>query len=164
MTNLTLTKYQPGGLATLCALQSEYYAREWGFDHRYEAVVSRNMSEFLDRYNPDRDFVQLVLQNRVVKGGIVIDSMDGQIAQLHWFILHADLRGSGMGSRLVTNAMTFVREKGYPKVSLSTFQGLDAARYLYEKSGFILTEEKEAATWGRSVIEQRFEWTSALNP
>jgi len=164
MTNLTLTKYQPGGLATLCALQSEYYAREWGFDHRYEAVVSRNMSEFLDRYNPDRDFVQLVLQNRVVKGGIVIDSMDGQIAQLHWFILHADLRGSGMGSRLVTNAMTFVREKGYPKVSLSTFQGLDAARYLYEKSGFILTEEKEAATWGRSVIEQRFEWTSTLNP
>jgi len=164
MTNLTLSGYQPGGLATLCALQSEYYAREWGFDHRYEAVVSGGMSEFLGRYDPDQDFVQLVLQNGAVKGGIVIDSMDGQITQLHWFILHTDLRGSGMGSRLVSNAMTFVQDQGYPKVSLSTFQGLDAARNLYEKSGFVLTEEKEAATWGRSVIEQRFEWASALTP
>jgi len=160
MDELTLIGYQPGGLATLCALQSEYYAREWGFGHRYEAVVSGGMSEFLGRYDPEWDFVQLVLQHGVVKGGIVIDSLDHHTAQLHWFILHADLRGSGMGPRLVSNAMGFVRDKGYPKVNLSTFQGLDAARHLYEKAGFVLTEEKEASTWGRLVIEQRFEWTS----
>ena len=163
MHEITLTGYRPGGLASLCVLQSEYYAREWGFDHRYEAVVSGDMSEFLDRYDPERDFVQLASQSGEIKGGVVIDSLDGQEAQLHWFILHTDLQGSGMGRRLVSNAMSFVRDKGYPKVTLSTFQGVDAARHLYEKAGFILTEEKKASTWGRVVVEQKFEWTNNSN-
>jgi len=163
MDDITLGGYQPGGLASLCALQSKYYAREWGFDQRYEAVVSGNISEFLTRYDPQRDFIELVSQNEVIKGGIVIDSADGKIAQLHWFILHPDLQGSGMGTHLVSHAMAFVREKKYPKVHLSTFQGLNAARHIYEKAGFVLAEQKEAATWGRAVTEQRFEWASSAH-
>jgi len=160
MNDITLTGYRPGGLASLCALQSDYYAREWGFDHRYESVVSASMAEFLTRYDPGRDFVQLAMQDGSVKGGITIDSLDGQLAQLHWFILHDDLRGSGTGSKLIANAMNFVREHGYPRIYLTTFQGLDAARHLYEKTGFILTKEQEDSTWGRTVVEQRFDWTA----
>lgn len=162
MNDITLTTYRPGGLACLCALQSEYYARAWGFGQHYEAVVSGSMSEFLSRYDPTRDFIQLAIQDDAVKGGIVIDSRDGQLAQLHWFIVHEDLRGSGTGSKLISNAIAFVRERHYPRVYLTTFKGLDAARHLYEKAGFVLTEETEAATWGQTVIEQRFDWL--LNP
>ncbi len=150
--------YRPGGLATLCALQSAYYAMDWGFDHRYEAVVAASISEFLQRYDPTRDFVQLVRHNGDIKGGIVIDSLDGTTGQLHWFILSADLRGSGSGRQLMANAMTFVENGPFRRLFLTTFEGLEAARHLYQSHGFQLTETQQNDTWGRRVLEQRFDW------
>jgi GNAT superfamily N-acetyltransferase len=142
-------------------MQSEYYARDWGFGHLYESVVASDIGEFLKRYDDERDFVQLVLQAGEVKGGIVIDSRDGKLAQIHWFILHDGLRGLGVGRKLMTSAMQFVQERGIPRVYLTTFDGLSAARRLYEEAGFKLVEEQLASTWGRTIKEQRFEWTAA---
>lgn len=151
--------YLPGSLATLCAIQSAYYAREWGFDHYYESVVAAGVSEFLSRYQPSKDFVRIVSLNDSVKGGIAIDSRDGEIAQLRWFILDDVLRGRGIGKILISEAMDFVEEQKFPRVFLTTFSGLEVARRLYEEAGFKLMEEKAASTWGREVIEQRFEWS-----
>lgn len=159
-TDIELVGYQPGGLATLCALQTAYYARDWGFDHRYESVVSASIAEFLERYNPANDFIQLVSQAGIIKGGIVIDSLDGKCAQLHWFILSNDLRGSGTGRKLISNAMRFATDKGYPNVFLTTFEGLESARHLYEDVGFRLTDKQLNNTWGREVTEQRFDWVA----
>ena len=158
LSDLVFTGYRPGGLARLCAIQTEYYARDWGFGHLYESVVASDIGEFLQRYDDKRDFVQLVLQEGEVKGGIVIDSQDGKQAQLHWFILHDRLRGLGAGRKLMTAAMRFVKERGIPSVYLTTFDGLNAARHLYEEAGFKLVEERFASTWGRAIKEQRFEW------
>ena len=156
--DLVFTSYQPGGLATLCAMQSEYYAREWGFDHLYESMVASDIGEFLQYYDPSRDFVELVLREGEVKGGIVIDGRDDEVAQLHWFILHDELKGLGAGKKLIIDAMNFVKKRGIPRVFLTTFKGLDAARHLYEERGFKLVEEHLASTWGHSVKEQLFEW------
>jgi len=35
-------------------------------------------------------------------------------------------------------------------------KGLDAARHLYEREGFLLAEEYAGAQWGVSLMEQRF--------
>jgi hypothetical protein len=42
---------------------------------------------------------------------------------------------------------------------LDTFEGLDAARHLYEAAGFRLLAQAPGAQWGRVVNEQRFERT-----
>jgi ribosomal protein S18 acetylase RimI-like enzyme len=57
--------------------------------------------------------------------------------------------------------MAFCRAKGFSKVYLGTFSGLDAARALYERAGFQLVREHESTTWGRPLVEQRLE--CALN-
>ena len=54
-------------------------------------------------------------------------------------------------------AIDFCRNQDYRQVYLWTFEGLDAARHLYEKAGFKLVEQKRAAQWGLEVNEQRFE-------
>ena len=156
--NLGFTGYQPGCLASLCAIQIGYYARNWGFNHLYESVVALSIGEFLQRYNPDRDFVQLVTQDNTVRGGIVIDSLDGEMAQLHWFILEESLKGHGLGRELLNRAMDFVTAQQIKDVCLMTFKGLDPARKLYEEVGFKLVSEQLATTWGNNVVEQRFEW------
>jgi GNAT superfamily N-acetyltransferase len=56
--------------------------------------------------------------------------------------------------------MDFCRRKGYSTVYLWTFEGLAAARHLYEKFGFTLVEQQRGDQWGSTVNEQRFLWSS----
>ncbi|MBV1910090.1 MAG: GNAT family N-acetyltransferase [Kangiellaceae bacterium] len=155
---LEIIGFQPGAISTLCAIQSEFYARAWGFNHLYESVVAASVGEFLTRYDPEQDFIQLVLYKGRIEGGIAIDHRDGKLAQLRWFIVTDQLRGFGVGKFLIEQAMSFVKRQSFSQVYLTTFEGLDSARKLYEKHGFKLTSGKNAATWGKEVNEQRFDW------
>lgn len=155
---LSYSGYIPGCFSTLCAIQSEFYAREWGFGKTYESVIANGVSEFLTRFNEEKDFVRLLLHNNQIVGGIVIDHNDGKTAQLRWFIISDQLRGSGVGKKLFNEAITFVMTSGIKQVYLTTFQGLDKARSLYESAGFTLTKEKIASTWGKEITEQQFDW------
>jgi hypothetical protein len=53
--------------------------------------------------------------------------------------------------------VSFCQDKKFTRVYLWTFEGLDAARHLYEKYGFKLVEEYEGTQWGTTVVEQKFE-------
>ena len=78
-------------------------------------------------------------------------------AHLRWFIVSEALRGKGAGNRLIETAVDFCRRKRYSRVYLWTFEGLDAARHLYERAGFVLVEQHRGKQWGSEVTEQRFE-------
>jgi GNAT superfamily N-acetyltransferase len=67
------------------------------------------------------------------------------------------VRGMGAGAALLGAAMEFCRSRRYDRVFLWTFEGLDAARHLYEKAGFRLVFERRGARWGVEVNEQKFE-------
>ena len=53
--------------------------------------------------------------------------------------------------------MRFI-QANFRRCYLTTFAGLDAARGLYQRTGFRQTAEIEAENWGTRVTEQRFEW------
>lgn len=152
-------QYRPGALAKMCAMQTQYYAREWGFNHIYEAVVSADIGEFLQRYDPQKDIIVLALRGNEIVGGVVIDGGDGggRSARLRWYIVSEESRGFGVGRALIERAMEFIRVRQYENVFLTTFDGLYAARSMYEKAGFRLVEERAKNTWGKAVMEQRFE-------
>jgi GNAT superfamily N-acetyltransferase len=80
-----------------------------------------------------------------------------QGAHLRWFIVSDAWRGKGAGRRLIHTALSFCRNRGYAQVHLWTFEGLNAARHLYEQAGFKLVEEHRGTQWGTGVNEQRFE-------
>ena len=155
---VTFSSFLPGGLSTLCSIQSKFYSEVWGFNHLYESVVSASVGDFLARYDDKKDFVRLVLDNNVVRGGVVIDRRDGVQGQLRWFIVEESLKGTGIGRQLISDAMAFVKAQQLQSVFLTTFEGLDTARRLYEAFGFKLVNESLASTWGKEVKEQRFEW------
>jgi GNAT superfamily N-acetyltransferase len=58
---------------------------------------------------------------------------------------------------MIDAAISFCRDQGYQRVYLWTFEGLNPARHLYEKNGFMLVEQHEGTQWGTEVHEQRFE-------
>ena len=67
------------------------------------------------------------------------------------------MQGKGLGADLLGRAVGFCDERGYERIWLTTFAGLDAARSLYERFGFSLTGETETDQWSGGVTEQIFE-------
>ena len=142
-------------------LHASYYAEHWGFGPYFEAEVASGLAGFLDRYDPGHDGLWLATVGERLEGAIAIDGIhaDAEGAHLRWFIVSEPLQGRGVGGSLLRAAMDFCRERGYPWVHLWTFAGLDAARHLYEREGFVLAEEHPGSQWGSEVLEQRWECT-----
>ncbi len=160
MSEIKITKgYVPGSLGRVAELHGAYYHEHWGFGLIFEAKVAAELSEFLKRYDESRDGFWTVLVDGRVEGSITIDGFhaESEGAHLRWFIMSDALRGKGAGSQLINTAISFCRSKGNKKVYLWTFEGLTAARHLYEKGGFRLVEEHRGTQWGTEVNEQRFE-------
>lgn len=67
-------------------------------------------------------------------------------------------RFEGAGRQLLDKAIDFCRTKGYKKIYLWTFEGLHAARHLYEDAGFKLIMQQTGDQWGIEVNEQYFEF------
>jgi len=151
--------YIPGSLGRVAELHGDYYYNHWGFGLFFEAKVANELSDFLRRFDENRDGFWTVSANGRTEGSICIDGIHAENdgAHLRWFIISEALQGKGAGNLLIKTAMNFCRDKGYKKAYLWTFEGLGAARHLYEKAGFNLVEEHKGSQWGTQVKEQRFE-------
>ena len=151
--------YQPGAIGRIAELHGTYYADHWGFGLFFEAKVATELSAFLKTYDPQRDALWVATLDNRVEGGIAIDGSDaaGRGAHLRWFILSDRLRGHGVGQQLIARAVDFCAANNYPGIYLWTFEGLDAARHLYERAGFRLVRQQKGIQWGTEVNEQMFE-------
>lgn len=90
-------------------------------------MVATQLSEFLTRYDAERDgFWTASLEGRI-EGSITIDAADAHC-----------------------------RARRYARVHLWTFEGLHAARHLYDTAGFRLVEQRRGSQWGTEVTEQKF--------
>jgi GNAT superfamily N-acetyltransferase len=159
MTVAVAKGYRPGAIGRIAELHAAYYHREAAFGLYFESRVARELAEFCERYDDSRDGLWLAMNGSDVEGSIAIDGLGAHErgAHLRWFISSDRVRGSGAGTALLSSAMAFCRSQRYPFVYLWTFEGLDAARHLYEKFGFCLVHQQRGSQWGVEVNEQRFE-------
>ena len=159
MSNVEIARgYIHGCIGRIAELHGTYYHDHWGFGLFFEAKVATELSKFLGRYNEKRDgFWTASLEDRV-EGSITIDGIhaESEGAHLRWFIISSKLRGHGVGNTLMEKAVDFCKSSNYYRVYLWTFDGLHAARHLYEKFGFRLMEQHEGTQWGAKVKEQKF--------
>jgi GNAT superfamily N-acetyltransferase len=153
---IEISGWTPGSLGQVVALHGRYYARDWSFGSYFEAKVAAGMAAFIPRLNPNRDLFLVARRGSHMLGSITIDGSETEADDAHvrWFIA---ARGTGIGRRLMQQAMEFCDRVGFSLVYLDTFKGLDAARHLYEGHGFALAHEQADRTWGVEVTEQRYE-------
>lgn len=152
--------YRPGLIADIVRLHSEYYAREWGFGLPFEAKVASELSAFMRNFRPGLDlFAAEHDDTGRLLGTISLEAPTTAepLAHLRWFITSGHARGTGIGRRLMGEAIAHADAKKFPGVYLTTFAGLNPARHLYESFGFVLVAEEERDQWSGGVREQRFE-------
>ncbi|MEW6533264.1 MAG: GNAT family N-acetyltransferase [Thermodesulfobacteriota bacterium] len=157
--SVEFTGYYPGVIGKVVELHAVYYHQHWDFDVSFETQVGRELSDFMADFRQDRDFFSAALADETFAGAIAIDGKSAQTegARLRWFIVNPEFQGLGIGKALISQAVDFCRGAGFSRVFLWTFRGLDTARHLYEREGFVLTEEHEVSQWGNIIKEQRFD-------
>ncbi len=150
--------YRPGLIGKIVALHAETYSRWAGFGSAFECKVASELAGFIAELSGEESAIwHATLEDRLV-GSIVIDGLDlgeGR-AHLRWFIVDPSCRGTGLGKQLLRSALDFVDERHFTETHLWTLKGLEAARALYERTGFGLAKEYDGDQWGVRITEQRW--------
>jgi GNAT superfamily N-acetyltransferase len=156
---------RPGDIGALIRLHGVLYAREYGWDHTYEAYVARTFAEAMPHFKDGRDALWVVEDVGSVLGSIGMLGRGAGDVQLRWFLLDPSLRGQGLGARLMDTALAFARGAGYRRVYLLTVSGLHRSAHLYARYGFVRTEQSPPQDdWGTRVTPERHELWLAPGP
>ncbi|MDQ2151812.1 bifunctional helix-turn-helix transcriptional regulator/GNAT family N-acetyltransferase [Alcaligenaceae bacterium C4P045] len=148
--------YVPGCIGDVVSLHARYYSQISGFGIFFEKKVATELGMFVESLPAPSKAIWLYVEQGKTLASIAIDGdATTRVAHLRWFIVDDALRGAGVGRELLSRAMTYVDAR-FDETYLWTFNGLDAARHLYESFGFSLVQESAGRQWGATVIEQRF--------
>lgn len=154
------TTLKPGDLGYVIHRHGKIYGDEYGYGVSFESYVAGGMYEFYKGYDPFRDRVWIAEHNHRIIGFLLLMHRDDQVAQLRYFYVESEYRGIGLGRKLMSLYMQFLRSCGYKSSYLWTTHELSAAAALYKHEGFKLTEEKASTAFGKPLKEQRYD----LNP
>jgi GNAT superfamily N-acetyltransferase len=137
-------------------MQGRYYWMRHGFRPGAEYYFIKYLAEFV-RDQAGSGLWIAEADGKIV-GSAAVVRVDGDTAQFRWFLVDENYQNMGIGGRLFKTSLDFCRENSYKHIFLWTFKGLDPARRLYDRAGFILTEEKQNTEWSSEVItEQKME-------
>ncbi len=147
---------RPGDLGWLIYLHGVLYAREYGFDPRFEAYVAEPLARFVSTHT-ERERLWIAERDERIVGSIAIVAASDAEAQLRWYLVDPSARGLGLGKRLLREALDFCRVCGYESVYLWTVSALTAAARLYLAAGFHKVAETTCERGGGGpIVEQKY--------
>lgn len=152
---------RPGDYGRVVALHGELYAREFGYDARFEALVAEVVARFVRAFDPARERCWIAEQEGAVVGSVFLVRKSKTVAQLRLLIIDPRARGQGLGRRLTRACIRFAREKGYRRIVLWTQSHLAAARAIYRAENFVLTSTEKHFSFGKRLVAET--WQLALD-
>jgi GNAT superfamily N-acetyltransferase len=149
---------EPGDLGWVVMAHGEVYASEFGWDTSFEALVARIVADYAAAPDPGRNAAWVAeLDGRRAGCVFVVTGEDAAAAKLRILLVAPEARGHAIGDRLVQTAIEFARRAGYERVHLWTNHPLLAARRIYLRHGFRLTDERPHHSFGADLTGQTYE-------
>jgi ribosomal protein S18 acetylase RimI-like enzyme len=154
----------PDDAAAIAEVHRAVYCEEYGLNHDFVDEVERDVRYATTRGWPEAGAVWLAELDGRVAGSMAL-TFEGQnadgvfVGQLRWFALELELRGSGLGRRLLEELLETAEDQGIDQLELDTFSELRAAAHLYRAYGFTLVAERERFGWrrdGGAVVYQHY--------
>jgi DNA-binding MarR family transcriptional regulator/GNAT superfamily N-acetyltransferase len=152
-----LRSHRPGDVGWVISRQAVLYAQEYGWDISFEALAAEIVAKFLRDFDPKLEHCWIAERDGQNVGAVFLVKKDEHTAQLRLLHVEQEARGLGIGSRLVDECIRFARACGYKKIVLWTNDVLHAARRIYQRAGFKLTEQESHHSFGHDLHGQYWE-------
>jgi N-acetylglutamate synthase-like GNAT family acetyltransferase len=134
-------------------LHARVYPAEYGVDQGFVAHVRASVARATESGWPGpRGAIWLVERDGRLAGCLGLTDEGEGLGTLRWFVFEADLRGHGLGRRLVAELIEKAEADGYERLALETFSDLKAAAHLYRSQGFELVSSETGPRWGRNLL------------
>jgi DNA-binding MarR family transcriptional regulator/GNAT superfamily N-acetyltransferase len=130
------------------------YAEEYGWDATMEALAARIVAGYVEDHDPRRESAWIAEVAGEPVGCVFCMRRDDETAQLRLLLVEPSARGTGIGSRLVDECVTFARRAGYRRMVLWTQSILTSAHRIYQAKGFELDAEEPHHSFGVDLVGQ----------
>ena len=138
-------------------LHGELYAREFGYDVTFEALVAEIAAGFVRDFDPKRERCWIAEMDGAVVGSVFLVQQSRTVAKLRLLVLDPKARGQGLGRRLTRACIGFARRIGYRRMVLWTQSHLAAARAIYQAEGFHRTASEKHRSFGKRLVAETWE-------
>ena len=152
-----LRPHQPGDMGWIVHRQGVLYAREYGWDETFEALVAELTAKFVRNFDAARERCWIAERDGESVGSVFLVKQSSSIAKLRLLYVEPHCRGLGIGRRLVDECGRFARSVGYRKISLWTNSVLLAARHIYAAAGYRLVKEEPHRSFGHDLVGETWE-------
>lgn len=152
-----LRQHEPGDMGWVVHMHGRLYAEEYGWDEHFEALVAQICSDFINKFNPDKERCWIAEMDGQIVGSVFVVQGSQEVAKIRLLLVDPRARGLGLGTRLVDESIRFARRKGYKKLALWTNSVLIAARKIYKNAGFELVEQEPHHSFGQDLIGENWE-------
>lgn len=156
-TSVTLRPHRPGDIGWVISRHAALYAKEFGWDISFEAMVARIGADFLEKFRSGLERAWIAERNGERVGSVFIVRKSKTVAKLRMLLIEPDARGLGLGKRLVEECIAFSRAASYRKITLWTHDILTAARAIYQAAGFKLVSSRPNQAFGKSLNTEVWE-------
>ena len=143
---------QPGDIGWVVQQHGEIYAREYGWNSEFEALVADIAAKFIRSFQPEWEKCWIAELDGERAGAVFLVRKSATTAQLRMLLLAPRARGMGLGARLTDECIAFARSKGYKKMVLWTNSCLTAARGIYAARGFKLEKSEPYEGFGQQLV------------
>jgi DNA-binding MarR family transcriptional regulator/N-acetylglutamate synthase-like GNAT family acetyltransferase len=152
-----LRGHRPGDMGWVVQSHGSLYAREYGFDSAFEALVAEIAAKFLASFDASRERCWIAEIDGAQVGSVFLVRHTDDVAKLRLLLVDPAGRGQGLGRRLVAECLSFAQACGYRKITLWTQSILVAARKIYQDAGFVLMASEPHRSFGQSLIGETWE-------
>lgn len=145
---------RPGDMGRVVQLHGELYAREFGYDTTFEALVAEIVADFVRDFKPKFERCWIAEMAGEFVGSVFLVRKSPAVSKLRLLIIHPKARGQGLGRRLTRACIRFARAAGYRKMVLWTQSHLAPARAIYEAEGFRRVSSEKHRSFGKRLVAE----------
>jgi ribosomal protein S18 acetylase RimI-like enzyme len=148
-----------GDADAIVALHDRVYRGEWRRNEAFVAAVADNVAAYRAAGWPERGGAAWLVEREgggELQGSLGLTAEADGTGHVRWFVFAPELRGSGLGRRLLSELLAEASAAGMRRLELETFSDLRAAAHLYRGAGFEVVSAVDRDDWGPTISYQHY--------
>lgn len=153
----TMRPHRLGDIGRVIHAYAVQFAADYGWNHEFEAELAELAAAFVHRNDQERERCLIAEIDGHLVGAVFLMRVSDEICEMLLPYVSPEARGMGIGSDLMSQMVTFAREKGYKKLTMRTESVMDFAVPMFKAIGLKIARQTPGRRFGVDTIGQDWE-------